>query len=131
MAAFGGTEDLIRGLGTHSERGLSTKSDASNDKGAGEGSSHRHESEKRSEDLNEKVPDIVLTNGQQAAPPVADDGKTVSATMEDRKRVYGTNTLPTRVSKTLFQLMVAAFKDRVLVSFFRCSLMAAGTDSRH
>ena len=132
LAAFGGTEGLIRGLGTHSERGLSTKGDASNDKGAGEGSSHRHESEKKSEDMNEKVPDIVLTepNGQQAAPSVADDGKTVSATMEDRRRVYGANTLPTRVSKTLLQLMITAFKDRVLVRSFRRSYIAR-TDSRH
>jgi len=122
LDAFGGTEGLIRGLGTHSERGPSTKGDASHDKGVGEGSSYRHESEKKSQELNEKVLNIVLTepSGQQAAPPVADDGKTVSATMEDRRRVYSTNALHTRVSKTLLQPMMAAFKDRVLVSSFHC-----------
>lgn len=39
-----------------------------------------------------------------------------SASMEDRQRVYGVNTLPARKSKSLLQLMWLALSDKVLVS---------------
>jgi len=38
-----------------------------------------------------------------------------AAPLSDRQRVYGTNSLPTRRSKSLLQLMWLAFKDKVLV----------------
>jgi P-type Ca2+ transporter type 2C len=38
-----------------------------------------------------------------------------AAPLSDRQRVYGTNSLPTRASKTLLQLMWLALKDKVLV----------------
>jgi P-type Ca2+ transporter type 2C len=38
-----------------------------------------------------------------------------AAPLSDRQRVYGTNTLPTRPSKSLLQLMWLALKDKVLV----------------
>jgi Ca2+-transporting ATPase len=38
-----------------------------------------------------------------------------AAPLSDRQRVYGTNSLPTRHSKSLLQLMWLAFKDKVLV----------------
>ena len=39
----------------------------------------------------------------------------LAAPLSDRQRVYGTNELPTRPSKSLFQLMWLALKDKVLV----------------
>jgi len=44
------------------------------------------------------------------------EGGPYTATVEDRQRVYGPNTLPVRKSKSLLQLMWLAFKDKVLVS---------------
>jgi len=38
-----------------------------------------------------------------------------AASLSDRQRVYGTNSLPTRPSKSLLQFMWLAFKDKVLV----------------
>jgi len=38
-----------------------------------------------------------------------------AAPLSDRQRVYGTNSLPTRPSKSLLQFMWLAFKDKVLV----------------
>lgn len=45
----------------------------------------------------------------------AGDGPAFLATMEDRRRVFGENVLPTRTSRTLLQLLWAAFQDKVLV----------------
>ena len=39
----------------------------------------------------------------------------LAAPLSDRQRVYGTNSLPTRLSKSLLQLMWLALKDKVLV----------------
>jgi len=47
---------------------------------------------------------------------VPHEGGAYSATFEDRQRVYGFNILPARTSKSLLQLMLLAFKDRILVS---------------
>jgi Ca2+-transporting ATPase len=46
-----------------------------------------------------------------------------AASLSDRQRVYGTNSLPTRPSKTLLQLMWLALKDKVLV----CGIAIATT----
>ncbi|TRM65028.1 hypothetical protein BD626DRAFT_547303 [Schizophyllum amplum] len=48
-------------------------------------------------------------------PPTGGKGDASTATFEDRQRVYGPNTIPTRASKTLLQLMWVAFKDKVLI----------------
>jgi len=44
------------------------------------------------------------------------EGTTFSGTIEDRRRVYGSNVLPVCKSKYLLQLMWLALKDKVLVS---------------
>ncbi|KDR79013.1 hypothetical protein GALMADRAFT_64503 [Galerina marginata CBS 339.88] len=98
LIAIEGINGLLRGLGTNAEHGLSSK-DASNGKGkqgAGIGASHRHESE--------------VKQGQNS-----EHGAAYGATLEDRRRVFGENLLPTRVSKTLLQLMWLAMKDKVLI----------------
>ena len=66
------------------------------------------------------APTMVVTN------PAGEKGKAVekaphggdaySGSLEDRKRVYGSNILPARKSKSLLQLMWLALKDKVLVS---------------
>jgi Ca2+-transporting ATPase len=126
LEALGGVTGLLRGLGTTEEQGLgrhtlertttmkSEKGTALGDNrpGAGGGASPRHDPEK-----DEKtVPAITLTDsGGKAQSP---DGAAFSSTLEDRRRIYGANLLPSRASKTLLQLMWAAMKDKVLVSFF-------------
>jgi Ca2+-transporting ATPase len=110
LVSIGGIKGLLRGLGTDAEHGLSTAdmSTRTQDKhDARVGASHPHDSE--------KPPEIVLTepSGNIAAP--TDDGSAFNASFDDRKNVYGNNVLPTRVSKTLLQLMWAAMKDKVLV----------------
>ncbi|KAJ2926822.1 hypothetical protein H1R20_g10267, partial [Candolleomyces eurysporus] len=112
LAGFGGAVGLLRGLGTNAERGLTTQQ-----VGAGEGASQRHDSDTQYAE-KEKVPEIMLTapSGQTVtATPQDEDPHASKAPMEDRKRVYGENVLPTRPSKTLLQLMWMALKDKVLV----------------
>ncbi|KZW01245.1 calcium-translocating P-type ATPase [Exidia glandulosa HHB12029] len=48
--------------------------------------------------------------------PSLEGGKDpLKASIADRKRIYGTNVLPTRPSKSLLQLMWLAFKDKILI----------------
>ena len=116
LIAMGGIKGLLRGLGTDAERGLSTD-DASTriheKHDPGSGASH---SEKPHN--NEKPPEIVLTEPSGNVGTPTDDRSAFTASFEDRKRVYGKNILPTRISKTLLQLMWAAMKDKVLVHRF-------------
>lgn len=54
------------------------------------------------------------------------ESPSISGTVEDRQRVYGPNSLPVRISRSLLELMWLALKDRVLV---RPSLFYKPTDS--
>ena len=116
LASFGGTNGLLKGLGTTVTHGLSS------DKGL-HGTESKQPAKDRPSEGSETVPAIVLTTseGQEVAPPAApvEDGAAFAATLEDRRRVYGENVLPTRTSKTLLQLMWMAMQDKVLVSFLR------------
>lgn len=109
LVAFGGVDGIIHGLGTNAEHGLTTRGDVS----------HKHSSENAMHpgELSEKVPNITLTepSGRESSPTGGDDDIPLTATMDDRRRVYGENILPTRISKTLLQLMADAMKDKVLV----------------
>jgi P-type Ca2+ transporter type 2C len=105
LTSFGGSAGLMRGLGTTAETGLTTP-------GAPPPATQPDTS-------TEKVPDVVLTTPDGdvgAAHSAVVPTETVVATYEDRQRVFGSNTLPTRPSKTLLQLMWMALKDKVLVS---------------
>ena len=120
LTSLGGIDGMLRGLGVQAEYGLPTKdvSLEKEGKGAGLGASHRHESldkRKPSTEVKGNLPEIVLTEPSgKLAPPVTDED-VYGATLEDRRRVFGENILPTRVSKTLLQLMWLALKDKVLV----------------
>ena len=53
-----------------------------------------------------------------------EDGPAFNAPIDERRRVYGENVLPTRKTKSLLQLMWLALKDKVLVSFLRlCKIL--------
>ncbi|KAF9457841.1 hypothetical protein BDZ94DRAFT_1325934 [Collybia nuda] len=129
-----GTAGLLKGLGTSSETGLSkhalevakgknahhiTLSPAEEKaekkknkrKGAGEGASPSHDTYSEKEDSPQMpVPSIILST-----PDAPSDGPAFSATLDVRRKIYGSNILPTRASKSLLQLMWMALKDKVLV----------------
>lgn len=113
LRAFGGTAGLLSGLGTSKERGLSKAGDGR--PGAGDGTSHRHDTEKPAITLTEPGGDVHSTHAPSDA---GNDAAAAAATIEDRRRVYGENVLPIRPSKSLLQLMWAALKDKVLVRPF-------------
>ncbi|KAL0574047.1 plasma membrane calcium [Marasmius crinis-equi] len=145
LESFGGAPGIIRGLATDPSRGLKTDSDGATnltrsksgesqggdhkdpDAGAGRGASQRHDT---------NLPEITLTEpgGGQGKAPSASDLSAVSgvgasgggdddwdnsgalgASFGDRRRVYGENALPVRKAKSLFSLMAAAMKDKVLI----------------
>ena len=108
LISFGGTSGLLRGLGVNHTTGLVTK-------GAGNGASHRHDTQPPKESTD--TPRITLTepSGNVAAAPTVDEDAAFAATLDDRRRVFGENHLPTRASKTLLQLMWMALQDKVLV----------------
>ena len=118
LTALGGTDGIIRGLGTNADRGLTTTGGKS-PQGEGQSVSQSRDSEKQTESSESGggLPNIILTepSGKEGLPSGGDDNAPYTATVEDRKRVYGDNILPTRISKTLLQLMWAAMKDKVLV----------------
>jgi len=94
LEEMGGINGVLKGLGTDPKRGLLTHSLFPHD---------------------EETTDS--TDPEQAAPPSSSRNSTspVDASAETRQRVYGVNILPTRASKTLLQLMIKAFDDKVLV----------------
>ena len=144
LTQYGGTRGLLRSLGTNAKRGLGKSAlrntgdpfapspskdgrpGGGGEPGAGVGASQRHD--RQSSD----VPRLVLTgpgdedgggvsigeSGLDPGPDDDDDGQTYSATLDERRRVFGANVLPTRKSKSLLQLMWLALKDKVLVQPF-------------
>jgi len=130
IAAFGGTSGLLRGLGTNANYGLSKQpffsrshtapSLGETEKGAVLGASQQHQppSEKEGKEI---LPAITLTSpdgpttAEDSSVDLSEDGPAYHADLDERRRVYGENLLPTRPSKTLLQLMWLAFKDKVLI----------------
>lgn len=94
--------------------------------GAGQGASQRHD---RLKPDAEAVPEILVTNddGEQGTAELEEpyddreddkleDSPAYNASLEERRRVFGENVLPTRKTKSSLQLMWLALKDKVLVS---------------
>ena len=124
LVRFGGIDGVLCGLGTNAVTGLATqtqnvsssKSFRKLDLGAGEGASQRHNSVDAGVAECSDVPLIVLTKPNETPFKTPEHvNPAFSATLEDRRRVYGKNILPSRIAKTLLQLMWAALKDKVLV----------------
>ncbi|KDN36653.1 hypothetical protein RSAG8_10695, partial [Rhizoctonia solani AG-8 WAC10335] len=91
LEAIGGTEGLLRGLGTDTNLGL--RSWQFTDSG------QNHDPEK----------------GDGGGAGAGGDTPQSRASVEDRRRVYGANVMPSRKSKSLLLLMWLALKDKVLV----------------
>ncbi|KAH7342030.1 calcium-translocating P-type ATPase [Rhizoctonia solani] len=91
LESIGGTEGLLRGLGTDTNLGL--RSWQYTDLG------QKHDPEK----------------GEGGGVGAGGDTPQSRASLEDRRRVYGTNVMPSRKSKSLLLLMWLALKDKVLV----------------
>ncbi|CAE6514845.1 unnamed protein product [Rhizoctonia solani] len=91
LESIGGSEGLLRGIGTDSNLGLRSWQYAD--------SGQDHDPEK----------------GQGGGAGAGGDTPQTRATVEDRRRVYGVNVMPSRKSKGLLLLMWLALKDKVLV----------------
>lgn len=89
LEKIGGMEGMMRGLGVDKTKGLLVGADEAQ---AAEGGAPRSST------------DVERRSGKQW-----------SASMAERRRVYGQNDLPIRPSKSLLYLMWLAFKDKVLV----------------
>lgn len=90
LIKIGGIDGLLSGLGVDKSKGLLV--------GADEAQATETGAPRSSNDVERR-------NGAQW-----------SASMDERRRVYGPNDLPIRPSKSLLYLMWLAFKDKVLVS---------------
>ncbi|KAG6909855.1 hypothetical protein DXG01_014883 [Tephrocybe rancida] len=110
MTRFGSTQALLDGLGTHAKKGLSQEALAI-DAGAVANQSTQHRERSCARDGSPSM-DAVKAHNR----PVPESIQGVfSASIGERKRVYGPNILPLRSSKSLASLMRFAFKDKVLV----------------
>ncbi|KAF7312342.1 Calcium-transporting ATPase [Mycena indigotica] len=123
LEEMGGVDGLLESLGTSPDTGLRgdsltrTQTTASGQgpgdgrPGAGVGASQRHDPEKGAE----TVPAITLTDPQGEKSTDWDSTAAFSASLNERRRVYGDNVLPRRKTKSLLSLMYAAMKDKVLI----------------
>ena len=105
LEGMGGIKGLLSGLGVDSNTGLNIGGKSSE---AAEG------------------PSVVVTSPagekSEAVDKSPHEGGAYNATVEDRQRVYGSNVLPPRKSKSLLQLMWLALKGKVLASPSHCSV---------
>jgi Ca2+-transporting ATPase len=141
LEARGGVEELLKGLGTNRTRGLDRRAllEMENDSpeagrgddqpGAGLGASQRHE---RDEEMG-TVPGIVVTapDGEGDTKGGEGTGPAYTASIDERRRVYGHNVLPHRATKSLLALMWLALKDKVLVCKLSFDLSRVNTYVRY
>ncbi|KAG5354130.1 hypothetical protein C0989_007491 [Termitomyces sp. Mn162] len=152
MGYLGGTQALLKGLGTDGEKGLSKEALSVNSgalvyqaakdqeqrdrekaekkkkkkgwqwrwrwgKGAGQGASQRHETQSAEEEEEQewRVEQEKRKEQEHSIPIPEPSPNALSASVDERRRVYGPNLLPTRPTKSLLFLMWVALKDKVLV----------------
>ena len=100
LEAIGGINGLLAGLGVDSTNGLNVGGERSESKDS---------------------PAVVTTaptyKTGETEGELTHEGATYTSTAEDRRRVYGSNVLPVRRSKSLLELMWLALKDKVLVGY--------------
>ena len=129
LQALGGITSILDGLGTHPIRGLLLDppdhggGPSHPELGAGEGASQRHD--RHVGKPLATVPDSTQSRSSSTAG--GNDARTThdpySASLADRKAVYGENILPQRPTTSLIGLMWLALKDKVLV----CQCLALWT----
>ncbi|GJJ08344.1 hypothetical protein Clacol_002555 [Clathrus columnatus] len=116
LTSLGGVDELIKGLGTDSRQGLSKHALGLNNSKTSNG----HASSNGSSGGDDRGGGDTM-DGNRAVPHSEDrmedspPRSPYSATLADRKRVFGENILPARKSKSLLLLMWLAFKDKVLI----------------
>lgn len=96
LEAIGGTEGLLRGLGTDTNMGL------------------------RSWQYAESGQRQDVENGEGGGVGAGGDTPQSRASADDRRHVYGVNQMPRRKRKGLILLMWLALNDKVLVSWMSC-----------
>jgi P-type Ca2+ transporter type 2C len=116
LEGMGGIDGVLNGLGTHRTKGLPWK--------GGQASSSPHLGNSNGSQ-GVASPGIIVTSpsGNAADQEVSREqrktwdggGAAELASMEERRRVYGMNALPSRKTKSLLALMWTALKDKVLV----------------
>lgn len=125
LQALGGITSILDGLGTHPTGGLLLDvPDHDGDRpshanlGAGQGASQRH-------DRHIREPHAIVPDDSQPLSSSTTGGNDVgtkpdphTASLADRKAVYGENILPQRPTTSLLGLMWLALKDKVLVCQF-------------
>ncbi|KAG6857238.1 hypothetical protein H0H87_007657 [Tephrocybe sp. NHM501043] len=108
MACFKGTKELLRGLGTDGETGLRWEALSVN-LGA---SAYQTIKGQQKREVEGSLPThaIVAEEGQSKVAQTL--GDVFNASVDERRRVYGTNVLPTKPSKSLSSLIWLALKDK-------------------
>jgi Ca2+-transporting ATPase len=128
LAKMGGITKILQGLGTHPTSGLRKKALQRSEtyktrQAAAAGVAEGGGPVREKSDTSDSLPGIVVTSpagdvdsgGEKAPQDFDEDGPAYSATLDRRRKVYGENIIPQRLSKTLLQLMWLALKDKVLV----------------
>lgn len=127
---LGGTDALLRGLGSHSTHGLTTEAGSPPAHLASPDLTLRGSSMSHPTDKDPPKPDIMITSpagepqglqstaslGSHAPAEFRFSEEAYKTSIEDRQRIFGENVLPRRPTKSLLQLMWLALKDKVLVS---------------
>jgi P-type Ca2+ transporter type 2C len=133
LEGMGGVDALLRGLGTHRTRGLTTNPATiqSQHWSPDPDPSSQDPSSSHDGDTDPPRPNIMITSptgvpqGLQSTASLGSVGPShaivfsedvYSASIEDRQRIFGQNVLPRLPTKSLYQLMWLALKDKVLVS---------------
>jgi len=127
LEAIGGIESLLRGLGTHPIQGLITRaSDHEHDHpsegrlSAGIGSSRRHRRHPKTKQTSDE-PNRLLVEPCPPTPITCNHGcggcNPYYATLQDRKRVFGTNFLQQHAHKSWLGSMCYRLLYKALVSF--------------
>ena len=104
LQALGGVDGLLQGLGTHTLHGLIGSPDNPPPDAPDKPPPH----------LGPKPGDVSLPELPDFA-KLSTEHPAYNASLEDRARVYGANSLPARKSKSIWQLMWAAYNEKVLV----------------
>jgi len=102
---LGGVQGVLASLGTDSEKGLDLSS----------GTGVREDTIEPQEPKEELRDEEDLESGNHDYEKRSSKYPFVHASSDDRKRVYGSNTLPEKKSKSLLLLMWLALQDKILI----------------